>query len=466
MTKPFISVCVPFYPWYRQHDRSEEVFTVLIPALVRAGADNFELSIVDGGVTDIWGLNRAWDGPAFEARLRRAWPGRLVYTCTDAVLTPATHARPHRFWVAAAVNAAIRQSTSEYVFINNIDIEVPPDFCARYFEHVGVGRAWFPFCYNIRADMPRQPLGGGWRSARGLVGITAADYWAIGGTDEAFIKDRHDSDLYERVKARYAFTNEPLPGLFHIDHPGTNEGTSAFKGTWPRQPLPVDAVDLMIVAAHADDEGIFFGAAAATYAAQGRRVQVVCMTAVPNSVRAQELERACAVYGCLPPVCAGFTDRNERDPVGGREVINLERSWRLWGGAEPPTRYLTLLMRRHQPLVVLAHDRAGEGYHGNHATAGLATVGAAAAAPDPNLFPDQLDHYVIWRPRRLFVHLHDKDKIVHAWDPQAVAVTNRGLACHKSQGFYQVHKNSTDWGLWRFGPERIADNNFFHGVAR
>lgn len=230
-----ISVCVQFYPWYREFDRTEELFRVMIPSMIRAGAENFELSISDAGIDDIWGFNRRRDIWAFRERLRSEWKGDLVYSCTDRAITPPRHKHSRRFWVSAGVNIAVRQSTCEYLWLNNIDIEIPENFYTVYMENVGPGRPWFPKCYNIRADMPRVSEGGGWRQGTGLCGIVRADFDVVGGNDEGYIKDRHDSDFFNRCMTRWCTTAESgersrplLKGLFHIDHPGTCERTSAF----------------------------------------------------------------------------------------------------------------------------------------------------------------------------------------------------------------------------------------------
>jgi len=232
---PKISVCVPFYPWYYGFDRTEELFRVMLPTLIRAGAKNFELSICDAGIRDIYGdraVTRSVAGLA--KRIRDAWPGELVYTCSDRAMTPPHHRYPHRVWISAAVNVSVAQSSCEYLWLHNIDIEIPADFVKTYFENVAHRRPWFPKCYNIRDDMPRTHENGGWRQGTGLCGITREDYNAVGRNDEGYIKNRHDSDLFNRCMTMFYFVDIPektrmlLEGMFHIDHPGTCERTSAF----------------------------------------------------------------------------------------------------------------------------------------------------------------------------------------------------------------------------------------------
>ena len=84
-----ISVCVPFYPWYREVDRSPEVFDVLVKGLNEAdGARNIELCLTDAGVEDVWakGKARMWDHRAFHKRLHAEFKGRLNYMlCKECI---------------------------------------------------------------------------------------------------------------------------------------------------------------------------------------------------------------------------------------------------------------------------------------------------------------------------------------------------------------------------------------------
>jgi hypothetical protein len=229
-----ISICVPFYPYYREYDRTEEIFDVLIPPMIKAGVDNFELVLLDGGVVDKWELGRNRDIQEIYSRLRNLWPGELVYILTNQIITPSNHSKPNKFWMSKAVNDVIKASSYENIFIQNVDIEIPKNFVDEYNKNVGGGKVWFPRCYHIKKLMPRVHENGGWRnSCRGLVGILKSDYWSIGGTDQInYIKDRHDSDLYLRCKAKYNCIEEQLDGLFHVDHPGCNEKISEYRGTW------------------------------------------------------------------------------------------------------------------------------------------------------------------------------------------------------------------------------------------
>jgi hypothetical protein len=230
-----ITFCVPFYPWYRQYDRSRELLEVMIPAMNRcARRSELALSIADGGVRDVWGEDRNHDARAYEASIRAVWQGPLIYNLTENGITPMGflekgQPREGRVWIGRLVEESVMQADSEFVFINNIDIEIPVGFVDRYEEFVGPGRAWFPRCYHIHRLAPPDWTGGGYRPATGLVGIMKRDYVEIGGTDYMnYIKNRHDTDLYKRCLEKYECTHANLPGLLHRDHPGSCESMSEF----------------------------------------------------------------------------------------------------------------------------------------------------------------------------------------------------------------------------------------------
>jgi hypothetical protein len=233
----YISICTPFYPWHKGFDRTEELFDVLIPSLNKSHPENFELVILDCGCEDVYNLNREKERNIieFNKRLKKEFKGKLVYIFNDQCISPITHkehgfSKRGYFWMANAVNLSIKNSTSDYIFIMNIDIEISNNFYEEYFKNVSLGKVWFPKCYHIKKTDKKVNENGVWRLERGLVGITKADYWSIGGTDsENYIKDRHDSDLYERCIKTFNIKEEKLLNFFHIDHPGTNVKNSDFR---------------------------------------------------------------------------------------------------------------------------------------------------------------------------------------------------------------------------------------------
>ncbi len=219
---------------------------------------------------------------------------------------------------------------------------------------------------------------------------------------------------------------------------------------WQDQP---EKAAIMLVHAHPDDEGIYFGGAI-TYYSVCRQLPmvVICMTNWDVPHRVEELKCAIWTYGLRnPPIFAPFADS-----CLGQD---LQCCWDHWGGKDNAVRYLTEQVRRYKPDVILCMDFNGEYGHPNHMGAGIAAADSFFAAPDPQRYPEQLSTLDTWQPKKCYVHLHSTNPVWHDWDITCDAlnglntreVTDQGLACHVSQGEKHVNLGPWDarqWGLY------------------
>lgn len=235
---------------------------------------------------------------------------------------------------------------------------------------------------------------------------------------------------------------------------------------------------LMLVTAHADDEGIFFGGAIPYYCLVRRLpVVLICLAHSGTGTRSRELREACAAYGLsIPPEFGGFGDHGY-----GKDLDYL---WRRWGGKQRVTGYLTRQIRRFRPAVVLCHDFDGEYGHPAHMAAGVAAAAASELAGRTDSFPEQLDTLEPWGVMKCYVHMWPGGPLWHSWDdpyselgdltPRQVA--NIGLACHRSQPEYTRFVNGKDdrygrwpaerWGLYRttVGPDTDPKGDFMQNI--
>jgi hypothetical protein len=227
-----ISVCVPFYPWIRNHDRSEEVFDVLVRGLNKTShAKSLELCLTDGGAEDIYTRNenkiRHWDHEKFYERLKKEFKGKLNYKFDPKCVHKENGNR--RFWLARAVAQSVKRASYENILIFGIDCHAPRDLAQRFSETVQEGISWVIFPFNVPQGAPlaiNEPGGKGycWHTARGIVGIKKSDYKKVGGYEKSLslISNRTDSNFFNRMVERLKVIKRREPGFFHVNHFGSN----------------------------------------------------------------------------------------------------------------------------------------------------------------------------------------------------------------------------------------------------
>lgn len=184
-------------------------------------------------------------------------------------------------------------------------------------------------------------------------------------------------------------------------------GALALGTTWAQtyawKPQPAKAA-ILVVVSHPDDEIGYLGGAI-TYYAGVRKLPVVFalmtngdpVVGGTSTVRVKEAECAAWTYGLRNrPLFGGF-----QDACYGRD---LACNWTAWGGREKAAQWVTSLIRKYQPDVVLSQDLNGDYGHPNHMGAAHAAMDGYFAAVDPARFPGQLDSLKTWQPKKLYLH--------------------------------------------------------------
>jgi len=182
----------------------------------------------------------------------------------------------------------------------------------------------------------------------------------------------------------------------------------------PWQPRP-EKVQLMVVSAHPDDEGIFFGGLIPYYT-QVRQLPTVCVSLTSGDyrlapkVREAEFRNAVWAYGLRnQPLFPRFRDY--------KKTLGMDRMWDIWAdgiddggipeqvalGKEKVTRTLATYIRRYRPEVLATHDFLGEYGHTNHKGTALGCEWAVAMAADPI---EDLGGLPVWQVKKFYVHMH------------------------------------------------------------
>jgi LmbE family N-acetylglucosaminyl deacetylase len=227
------------------------------------------------------------------------------------------------------------------------------------------------------------------------------------------------------------------------------------------------SVDIMIIAAHPDDDVLYMGAITPTYAQQGKSAVVVYMTyGKTKSGRRQEaLNGIYSDGGRIFPVFGPFPDstiRLDTDGDGEKEstwMRTAAQTRKIW----PDKKTLPFLVeqiRKYKPSVIVTHDVKGEYGHGHHMLTAELAQRVFSMSADASLYPDSAEKYGTWQPAKLYLHLYKKNELVLDTSQQlslfggvtAFDVAKMGYDCHKSQHIWKsFYVSRTHYSIEQFG---------------
>jgi mycothiol S-conjugate amidase len=170
---------------------------------------------------------------------------------------------------------------------------------------------------------------------------------------------------------------------------------------------------LLTVHAHPDDEASKGAGTVARYHAEGVHTVLVCCTGGEQGdilnpamdlqevrenlvrIRAEELERSCAVIGYDEVVKLGYRDSGMPGTPSNERPDSFARA-----PLEEATRRLVEVIRRTRPQVVVTYDEDQSGYpHPDHIRVHEVSVSAFEAAGDPGAYPEAGEP---WQPLKLY----------------------------------------------------------------
>jgi mycothiol S-conjugate amidase len=190
----------------------------------------------------------------------------------------------------------------------------------------------------------------------------------------------------------------------------------------------MDALCLLTVHAHPDDESSKGAGTVARYHAEGVRTVLVCCTGgeegdilnpamdTPevrenlHQVRMDELQRAAEVIGYDEVVLLGYRDSGMPDSEANRHPDAFANV-----PLDEAVGRLVAVLRRERPQVVITYGEDQQGYpHPDHIRVHDVTVAAVDATADPDRYPEAGDpwqvpklYYTVWSRARI-VATHER----------------------------------------------------------
>ena len=160
--------------------------------------------------------------------------------------------------------------------------------------------------------------------------------------------------------------------------------------------------DMMVLVAHADDELLYMGGVIPYYSGQMGKKVIVVYIAQMNGFRNVELLNGlwhCGVrnYPVMPT--SQFKDQ---------WTTGLKKCLSIWGEKKLLT-YVTEMIRKYQPDVIVTHDVNGEYGHGAHKACCYAVQNCIEKAADPKQDPDSAALYGSWQVKKAYIHLYRGD---------------------------------------------------------
>ena len=239
--------------------------------------------------------------------------------------------------------------------------------------------------------------------------------------------------------------------------------------SWVQDWKPFEGkADLMVLSAHGDDELLFFGGVIPYYAGEMQKNVIVCYLTDQTSCRRNELLDGLWLCGVRSYPSMGVFKDIKNDSLGD--------SYGFWGKA-PIVEYITSLVRKYQPDVMVTHDIRGEYGHGAHRVCADVSMQVFSQAADAGYRPDLGE---AWQIKKLYLHLYKENELIMDWRKPLASFDGRtafdiaeaAFACHKSQKSNGLIVQ--DWGQYannRFGlyattvGSEVEKNDLFENIA-
>ena len=194
---------------------------------------------------------------------------------------------------------------------------------------------------------------------------------------------------------------------------------------------PAEKADLMVLVAHPDDELLFTGGAIPVYGAERQKqVEVVYLTPSNPTRRSEALNGLWAMGVRNYPVFGPFSDKYAK-------TGKLKDAYKEAGGKNTVLEWLTGVIRRFKPEVLVTHAENGEYGHPQHKMMADAAKECFSLAADSTQYPESADQYGAWQIKKLYLHLYgsEEEQTVLDWNQPLSAFGGKTGAELASEAF-------------------------------
>lgn len=198
------------------------------------------------------------------------------------------------------------------------------------------------------------------------------------------------------------------------------------------------ASDILVIAAHSDDDTLFFGPLIAENIAKGRLVQTVFISDHPlEEHRINELLDGQWTLGITSyPIIGNFEDH----------YSTLLKTAESQYDCDEMKKFIVESIRKAQPLVLVTHDLNGEYGHGLHKLVSKLTCEAIELSSDETVYPDSAKEFGTFAPQKTYLHLYEENEIVLDVDT-SYDILDKKTPFETAKDAYDCHKSQHKWDL-------------------